>query len=208
MINRNEYKLLMQVMFETAADAADEHQFAEFVEKLIITSYEINNPEHGAVVVNDVTADLIESMGRQWAPLAAIGIEKVEFVQFKLDDLVILEMGRMQGHGEKEVAFNIIRSLPDDVLRALAKALTLAMRKHNSMILKEMTDEGDATRRVGPDVLDLGALIREFLEEEVNETVAKFSSQLDAVFGVAAAVSPDWSAPRGEVKHDDLPPPR
>jgi len=207
MINRTDYHLLMQVLFDSAAAAKGLDEFGEILERLIITSYEINNPEHGSVVAIDVTADLIEVMGRHWAAIQAIGIQKVELVQYKLDDVVILETGRMEGYGAKELALDTIRTQPDEVLKAFTKALVLAMRKHDSMILKEMTEEGDTKHHMRGDVLDLAQLVQEFLEEEVDETVAKFSSQLDAVFGVAAAVSPDWSAPRGEVKHDDLPPP-
>jgi len=205
MIDRNDYKMLMQVMFQTLShpDKDDECQdFGDRIERLIITSYEINNPEHGAVNVIDVTGDIIEVMGRHWAAIQGIGIQKVEFVQYKLDDLVILETGRMEGHGSKEFALDAIRSQPDTVLRLFTKGLVLAMRKYDSMILKEMTEEGDTDHRLGgDDVLDLATLVQQFLEEEIDETVAQFSSQLDAVFGVAD-VPPRWSEPKG-VRHDD-----
>ena len=203
MIERNDYRLLMQVMLETATEAKSPDEFAHFMDRLIITSYEINNPEHGECIITDVTGDLIESMGRHWAAFTKLGIQKVEFVQYKLDGLVILETGRMEGHGQKDVALDTIRSLPNEVLRSFAKGLVLSMRECGSMILQEMIEEGgDTKHHLGGDSLDLSALIREFLDEEVDETVAKFSRQLDSVFGVADSITQPWSAPKG-VRHDD-----
>ncbi len=198
MIERVNYSLFMKTLIELVGQAEEGPDFEMAIKSLIISSYEINNPEHGKCEVVDVTADLIESMGRHWAALAKVGVQEVAFVRFYLEDDLVCEAGRILGtHSDHTVAIQELTSMPEPVLRAFAKAMTLAMRKYDIQILKEMMegtfDKDDPN--VG-DNLGLNRLIHQFLDEEVDETVAKFSSQLDAVFGVADIPRP-WSAPEG-----------
>jgi len=207
MIKREDYHLLMTVLLETAASARGLDDFDMRLHQLIITSYEIHVPGRGRVNVIDMTPFVMDAMGQHWHHLNSIGIERIEIVQFYLKDELMLEAGRMLGKGREDVAIQAMNDLPEVALRGFAKGMVIGMRQHDVHILKRLTGQEDESVSEMKDSLDLASLIREFMEEEVDETVAKFSAQLDSVFGVAAAVSPDWSAPRGEVKHDDLPPP-
>ena len=206
MIKREDYHLLMTVLLETAASARGLDDFDSRLHQLIIVSYEIHT-ERGRVNVIDMTPFVMDAMGQHRHRLTDIGIERIEIVQFYLKDELMLEAGRMLGKGREDVAIQAMNDLPEAALRGFAKGMVIGMRQHDVHILKRMTGQEDESISEMKDSLDLASLIREFMEEEVDETVAKFSAQLDSVFGVAAAVSPDWSAPRGEVKHDDLPPP-
>ena len=207
MIDRDDYLLLMTVLLDGCAEARDELDFVNKMQWAIITSYEINDPENGKVNIVDLTPFVQEAMGQHWHHFADLGIEAIEIVQYHIGGKLTLEAGRMLGKGRRDVAVDGITNMPEVALKGWAKGMTTGMRHHGVHVLKRLTGEEDETISSLGDNLGLGALIQQYLEEEVDETVAKFSAQLDSVFGVAAAVAPDWSAPRGEVKHDDLPPP-
>lgn len=206
MIKREDYHLLMTVLLDAAAEAGSVEEFTARIYQTIITSYEINHPDHGRVEVIDLAPFVKEAMGQHWSEFAAIGVENVEIVQFYMFDQLVLEAGRMMGKGRQDVAVDAIADMAEPVLRSFAKGMALGMRHHGVSILKRITGEEDEELSTVDDCLGLTSLIKQYLEEEVDETVAKFSAQLDALFGVAAAIAPDWSPPRGEVIHNEPPP--
>lgn len=195
MIDRWDFSLLMHVLIKEAADAQNFPDFEEAMHQLIIYAYEINNPEIGRVDILDVTDEIRDGMGSHWASFEAYGIMRLQFVSFYINDEVILETGRMLGVQEDDtIDPSQVLGAGDAALAAFAKAMTITMRKHGVKMLERLIE----TEELEGDQIGLAALIKKYLEEEVDETVAKFSQQLDAVFGVAAAIAPDWSPPGGE----------
>jgi hypothetical protein len=207
MIDRKDYHMMMTVLAESCTIAEGPVEFMVQLQQLIMASYEINVPEHGRVNVINFTPYVMEAMGaRYWTHFDDLGVARIEMVQFYLHEELILEAGRMLGSMGEDTSISAVADMPEAALKRFAKGMTIGMREHDMHLLKRITgEEGEDMSRLGDD-LDLASLIRRYLEEEVDEAVSKFSSQLDAVFGVSSITEP-WSAPRGEVKNDDLPPP-
>jgi hypothetical protein len=209
MIDREDYALLMQTLLESATESKCQHEFHDHMTRLIMTSYEINNPEKGRVVSHDVTDEIRESMGQHWQGFADLGVCVLQFLQYYIGDELILETGKITvDNGSPPITVGVMKEMPSKTLRAFAKAVALAMRKRDMKILEQMASgEFDPDRAGSSDDIGMAALIREFLAEEVDEAVAKFSNQLDAVFSVGDIPMPPprWSPPGGEPH--DLPSP-
>jgi hypothetical protein len=206
-INRQDYHLFMSILIDRIANASEEN-FSERIEMMIKSSYEINCPEHGRVEVIDVTEEVIESMGGKWRVFSDAGVKQVCFLRFFLLDHLVLETGRLSGKvADAVVANETLMTLDAPVLRAFAKAMLSSMRRHGIEMLKEMLDgtfDPDNPDSSAGDDMGLATLIRQFMDEEVDEVVAKFSHQLDSVFTVRDIILPP---PQEGGERHDLPAP-
>jgi hypothetical protein len=205
MIDKSDYHLFMKVMIEMAAKAEEGEDFDSHIERMIRASYEINCPLHGRVEVIDVTVEVSQSMGDKWHHFHDAGIREIHFVQYYLCDELVLETGRMQGHGDKEVVNSTITDFPIPVLRTFAKAMFLSMRTHNVRMLQDIMEGNFDLAKDAGDDMGLAEFIRQFLDEEVDDAVKQFSRQLDSIFSVADIHLPPPSM--GEVRNDDIPSP-
>lgn len=205
MIDKKDYHLFMSVMIEMISQAEEGEEFAAQIERMIRASYEINCPLHGRVESIDVTVEVSQAMGDKWQKFHDTGIREIHFVSFYLCDELVLETGRMLGLGDEGVAVGTITSFPVPVLQAFAKAMLMSMRKHDVRMLKDIMEGNfDPENSEAGDDLGLAQFIRQFLEEEVDEAVARFSRQLDSVFSVADIPLPP---PKGGDDAHDLPAP-
>jgi hypothetical protein len=201
MISRQDYSTLMRVLLDVAGGAQCEHEFAERVAQITMYSYEINTDQGRAEHI-DITDELRESMGQYWQAFNNLGIDSVGFVRYYIGDEMFLETGRFND-ADNPVPISGIKALPTATLKAWAKGMTLAMRKYEVRILKDIED-GSLETNLHADNLGLSALVRQYMEEEVDETVQEFSRQLDSIFSVADIVLPP---PKGGDDAHDLPAP-
>jgi hypothetical protein len=205
-IDKKDYHLLMHAMIDMMAQSEEGEEFADRVNNMIMASYEINCPEHGAVEVIDITEELVLFMGHHWHPFQDVGIESVQFVRYLIMDKCVLETGRMYGKGKGAVAISIIQSLPKRTLKAFAHGMHESMRTHGLKMLDSMDGDDDDDGTFA-DNMGLAQLIRKYTEDEVDEAVAEFSKQLDSVFAPVDLVGPpDWSPPGGDAYDQPAPP--
>jgi hypothetical protein len=204
MIPRRHYSMLMEALSEACAHAENQEEFNRHFRALIMTSYEINT-DRGRSETLDVTDFIVTKMGDHWKPFAALGIEKMEFVSLYLDDHKILETGALLGNGEEGFVSEHFAAIPTEDMREFAKWTTIAMRDHDIDIFKKLVEGVDGSTVAMTD--DFTEMIREFLAEELEETVSEFQSKLDKVFGIGDLIpAANWAPPEGGDAHDFPPP--
>lgn len=206
MIPRHAYSMLMQGAIDKITHATEHHGPEAgiiAIKEMVMLSYEVNT-DRGRCEVIDVTDKIIEQMGALWQPFADLGIVEMSFVSVYIEDHLVAQAGQLRGDSDEP--FHIVNerfdAIPVKNMKAFARYTALAMREHGINSLAKIANED-------PDVIEDGftKLIREFLDEELEETVNEFQAKLDRVFGVGDLLpAATWAPPKGGESHD-MPPP-
>jgi len=166
-------------------DPEDIAKFGQRFEEMLKIGYELNDPESCDVEIYSAMPEIRAVLDDdQWAALLNVISDKgdIQLIRIKLFGEPLIETGRFHKCPPDNAL--LFMQLPSAILKGVVKGLVQGVRDNGLGIIDAYRGTGNIKGKV--DVDDTFAqLLREVLDDEIEETVSEFRQSLMAEVSVA-----------------------